>query len=264
MQEVWGRFTSWLSTAWDSIKSTVNAVFGRHSPSTWFADLGSDLMAGLQGGINNAANLPLQAITSLASSVKTKTDSMVSTVANSAAAITNSIRNMPALPAGYWSTPDIPVPVAAVKPVSTNVNTNIGGPLPAAPVHTVATVAPIIPVFDMENIAEALFSSGGREGKIDTFNDIMLFASKVKEALTAGGEMLQFGSAEHQASSTLGRGALDFTTVADVLSMLQTLIRKIDEKGLGSNFSIQLAPDAALGQTDELQGMVTYLNALYG
>jgi hypothetical protein len=97
----------------------------------------------------------------------------------------------------------------------------------------------------------------------DTLNDIQDFAGLAKSLLgTNAPSSSEAGMAIN--SLTQSQGAIGNMSVDRVLSAIQTLIRKIDEQGLGSRFNISQAPDASLQQQTELEELVSYLNALYG
>jgi len=255
IKEKWNNFTDWFGGVWGGLVDRFKNFFGIHSPSTVFADLGENLMQGLSNGISNAAQLPINAITALATTVQSKTDSMVSAVASSAQAITNTINSMPALPDGYWSTPTLPTtptvpvvtpPVVTTPPVTT---TPDSGGIPSGNAS-----------FGSMDLSLALNGMSGFVDITDTLKDIADFASTAKAYLTNVPSSSEAGIA----LNSLQSGGLGNLSVDRVLSAIQLLVNKIDEQGLGSQFNITQAPDASLQQQTELEELVSYLNALYG
>lgn len=256
LTEKWENLSQWFSGVWGTLVGDFKSFFGIASPSTLFASFGESMMQGLQGGIQSAAQLPLNAMDSLASQVQTKVSSMTTAVANSAQTIRDTINNMPALPEGYWSSPVVPQPPAPTVPAPVV-------PPPPVPVETPVVQHGSVE-FGFKNLAAGLNLLAGFVDTSDTIAEIQKFAGKAQAFLTAPGQpQLQGSSAAHMALQSLQSGGVDTLSVNNLLGMIQTLISKLDERGFGQQFNIQQAPDATLQQQTELEELVAYLNALY-
>ena len=65
----WSSFTSWMTGLAAGLIAKIKGAFGVHSPSSVFAGIGENLMAGLGQGIENGVNVPINAMYSMAGSV---------------------------------------------------------------------------------------------------------------------------------------------------------------------------------------------------
>jgi len=66
----WANFKKYLSGIGDSISSTVKDTLGIHSPSRVFAEIGLHTMTGLQQGLHNNQNAPLNTVMDLSKQLK--------------------------------------------------------------------------------------------------------------------------------------------------------------------------------------------------
>ena len=62
LQEAWVAVTQWIQDAAQKIEDLFRLVTGSHSPSSVFADIGKDLMAGLGQGIMASISIPVNAM----------------------------------------------------------------------------------------------------------------------------------------------------------------------------------------------------------
>lgn len=256
VKEKWNQFTTWWQGVWQGSIDWVKNLLGIGSPSKVFETIGVDLMAGLTIGIEGASQAPLNAMSSLASQVQTKMTGMIDTVKNSAQTMRDTINNMPALPSGYWSTPagpttptTTPGPTYAPAPVM---------PYEPPPVQHASTQ------FGYKNLAAGLNSMAGLVDTSGFVSNIASFANSVKDLLAAQGQPLASSSAEAQVIRDLTGPGIDSRSVNDVLNGIQLLIAEMRQHGLTNALNIHLAPDASLGQQQELQELVAYYNALSG
>lgn len=257
IKEKWKLFTDWWEGVWRGTVDWVKNLLGIHSPSTVFESIGADLMAGLTNGIDAAKQAPLNAINSLTSQMQTKMTDMVDTVKNSAQTIRDQINSMPALPQGYWSTPVGPttptVPTAPVVPPNIDTGPNVGNMMPT----TNASL--------LSNLSNSLFAIDSTLNIGAVADNIAKFAATARGLLTGPDQpQLQGSGQTAMALQSLETGGLESRQVDSLLTKIQLLISTLQERGLGNQINITQAPDAELGQQQELAALVTYLNAMYG
>ena len=242
IQDKWNGMLTWLGDRWNEIATRFKSFFGIASPSTLFAGFGSDMMAGLQNGLNSAASGPLSAVDSLASQVKAKVDSMVAGVQNSVGAINNSLNSI-----------------------------GSGGTLPTTP--TTGANSGYVPQAIAEKnaaIAYGGYKLGVGVNQVQGLTDVAGFATEFMTFVDKIGGMVDLynlapsGTAQGQALQILQSGSVFDQKVDDVLSAIQTLLRLLAEKGLGNQFFVQTPPDENKVAKYELIELVQYLNALYG
>lgn len=266
MKSIWGDFSTWATDSWTSIVTTFKSIFGIASPSKVFAALGENLMEGLSDGIAAAAIMPINAMDAMATTVQGKVTSMVDAVANSARTITNTINSMPALPAGYWSTPTLPTtPTPTPTPAPTTTPTTT----PPNTVYTGGAGTGTAVTFGEKSLGLGLNMLATLVDTGDTIQDIIDFANQAKSFLTGNGNTpLQGSSAENLALRSLTSGGIDSLSVNNLIGQIQTLVSALTRKDgtrADQEFNISvLAPDASLTTQQQLEELVSYLNALYG
>jgi hypothetical protein len=62
MRDLWSGFTGWWHDLWQDLTDTVKYLFGIHSPSTVFAEIGANIMQGFSGGIRDNTQLAVEAV----------------------------------------------------------------------------------------------------------------------------------------------------------------------------------------------------------
>ncbi len=70
IQDAWGGFISFLNGLWNSLPASLRYIIQSHSPSQVFADIGSDMIAGLAQGINGSQQFVVDAMGNLIASTK--------------------------------------------------------------------------------------------------------------------------------------------------------------------------------------------------
>ncbi len=249
IQDKWDDIRRKVEDLARSLPDWMKKLLDIQSPSAVFAEIGSNMMAGLQQGINSATSGPLSAIASLATQVQGRVDTMVSGVQNSLNGIDwntggggSSVGNSSGGSGVY-----IPPPIA-----QQNADIAYGTRTLGVGVQGVSGTG----FFNKFNqFVEANISGFS--------NEFMRFASEITREISKFG-LAPMGSAQDQAVTILQSGSVFDQKVDDVLSAIQLLIRTLSEKGLGNQFMIQERPDESLAAKQELIELVAYLNALYG
>lgn len=261
MKDTWKRFTSWTGTTFQGWVDWFDRLFEFGSPSKVMQQRGEWLMEGLSDGINSAAQLPINEMDALATAVQGKVDGMVTAVTNSAKTMRDTINSMPALPEGYWSTPTTASPAtpAATAPTVTTPNA----------VYTGGAGAGSAVGMGEKKLGWGLNMLATLVDTTDTVQDIIDFANQAKSFLTGNGSTpLQGSSAENLALRSLTSGGIDSLSVNNLIGQIQTLVSALTRKDgaraeQAFNISV-LAPDASLTTQQQLEELVSYLNALYG
>lgn len=242
IEEKWNNMTSWFSGVWGSLVTRFKNFFGIHSPSTLFASFGSDMMAGLQQGIDGATGGPLSAISSLSAQVQSKVDAMVNSVNNSLSGISADIGNIGGGGAptgsggGSGGAPFVPTPISELEKAIAHGNFGLG--------------------VGVQQVA-GLTDTGGFA------SEFMEFVNRITDDINHYA-LAPAGSAASQAANVLQSGAVFERKVDDVLAAIQTLIRTLSEKGLGNQFFVEAPPNEDKNAKYELIELVQYLQALYG
>lgn len=243
LKEKWGSLVNWFGGAWDNLVSGFKDFFGIHSPSTLFASYGSSLIEGLTNGINAAAQLPINAMSSLATQVQGQVTNMVNSVKNSASQITGAIPNI-GTPA---PTPNNAPPVGGIPLVIPQTMTG--------------------DAYELAHFGEKIFKTAleGLEGLGDTTNiwgQLSKFAIDAADAIYAATGMVIDAPTRDAVETARFAGNQQVDTL---LAAVQLLVQKLGEVGLGSapQFNIGAAPDAALRDDYEVRALVAYLQAMY-
>lgn len=271
IRDKWDEFTNWFGDKWNILVNKFKNFFGIASPSKLFAELGGNLMLGLRDGINDQMSVVLDALGVLSTKA-------TSTVSGMATAVTKSITDATPQLDNYYkklldakiaalqlaSQPTLPnyvTPPVTAPPVLADPNAGGGGMAVVIP----KTSTPGNDNYGFKDLSLALNSLTGILDVSDTISDIQTFAAKANAFFTAPGQApLQGSSAANLAIKSLTSEGVGTLSVNNLLGAIQDLIREIRERGIGSKFNINQAPDASLQQQTELEELVTYLNALYG
>jgi hypothetical protein len=285
ISDKWHGFISWLNTKWTGMVDSVKNFFGIRSPSTLFAGVGTDMMAGLAGGIDVAAADVIGNLDTLATGI---TETMAKALSAHETAIIDyqnslkgSMRDWIEEQQGYFAenkrqfddyqqflkdkAQKIADDARDVAEAWHKAHLAAGGQLTPDGSHVImppsSTPQPSKPslgdAWGAKMFKQALLSDTGNMG---AFGDFATFLRDVGGAFTGAG-MVGAGTTGlvAQIESSIANNA----SSATIIALLEKLVLAVQSGGLGARFQIG-GLDTSGDSLSDLRSLVQYLNAFYG
>lgn len=237
-REKWYDFINWTGQVWSDWVNRFKNFFGIHSPSTLFKGYGSDLMAGLRGGVADGATGVLTTLDALSRNMLSRVDQLGADVRSKLGNITGGL---------------------SPEQAKINAGQNVAANQNAAAFS-----------YAIERAGATFRALSGMSSTVVDW--VAEFAKGVSATLTKAGvgtirpdgSMIPLSVNTRQAINNLSNTDLTSNNSSEmVVQAIMTLVQELRSRGLGNQFNITNAPTEGSTTDQGLFQLVTYLQTLY-
>jgi TP901 family phage tail tape measure protein len=228
IREKWNSFTEWFRGRWEDLVKNFKSFFGIHSPSTLFRSYGSDMMEGLQQGIDAGSGMVFDSIDAMNDGIAGKLAAIPGLIDRSQAVVAmeaftakmKMLMEQSKSIGPYWLQPDYVPPASTMPPVLKDPNGPISGPF---------IKIPKTPTFNAANPDWRMGKEMGDIADRGALATLRSYAAKAGEFIKSLGQ-LQGSSTVHAALQRIAGNNLEGTTLGTITSDVQAIMAEVKRR----------------------------------